>query len=137
MSALPNTSQKQENMKRILVVDDDESHRRTICDILLTCPDYQCTTAGDGRAALALLEQSPHHLVITDLVMPNMSGLALLQQMEKRGFLNDIPVIMVTSEVNYEVDRYAKKTGACVVLKKPVDPATLHQVVAQALEKGK
>ena len=68
---------------RIWVVDDDRAVRSTIVR-LLTRSGYQCFEADSGSAAIAILESSPIHLVISDLNMPSMSGVELLEVVRAR-----------------------------------------------------
>ena len=80
--------------RRILVVDDEPSVRNTI-RMVLNYHGYTVEIAGDGEAALSLLQQEPFHLVVTDYFMPGMKGYQLASQI-KRQFPS-LPVIMVTA----------------------------------------
>jgi CheY-like chemotaxis protein len=64
---------------RLLVVDDEQTIRR-LCMIVGESLGLVCLEAESGDAALALLEQQPVHMILTDMVMPSMSGLEFLEQ---------------------------------------------------------
>ena len=67
---------------RILVVDDEEMIREMLFDVLSQA-GYTAKTAKDGNDAIAQIENEPFEIVITDLKMPGMSGLELLQRVQK------------------------------------------------------
>ena len=80
--------------RRILVVEDDESLRR-VTQAQLEQAGYRVSTAADGCAALEVLEKVPQDLVITDLMMPKLSGLELLKRI--RTDYPETIVILVTA----------------------------------------
>ena len=79
---------------KILVVDDEEG-ARDLFSTILTDEGYEVTLANEGEEALALFKNTPFNLVITDIKMPVMDGLQLLQEIRKIGSKTD--VIMVTA----------------------------------------
>lgn len=113
--------------KRILIVDDFETIRvllkRTLNDLGFQFIDE----ASDGQEALAILRQTPgvHSVVITDWMMPNMTGMELLSACRKSQDLKDIPIVMLTveSEKNHIVQ--ALRAGANGYIVKPFDQTTL------------
>ena len=78
----------------ILVVDDEEGARE-LFNTILTDEGYEVALANSGEDALTLFKNQPFHLVITDIKMPVMDGLQLLQEIRKMGSKTD--VIMVTA----------------------------------------
>ncbi len=115
---------------RILVVDDDESLRR-VTQVQLTHLGYQVTAAAGGKEALEVLERMPQDLVITDLMMPGMSGLDLLKRI--RTEYPEIIVLMFTGFGTIETAVEAMKAGAYEYLTKPVNPEELEILVDRAL----
>ena len=81
----------------VLVADDDQDIRDGI-EIYLKNEGYDVLKAADGKEALELLEANDVHLLILDIMMPNMDGFALLQAIKDRQELADIPVVVVTSK---------------------------------------
>ena len=67
---------------RLLIVDDEQSIRR-LCMTVGESMGFACSEAESGEAAMALLEDQPVHMVLTDLVMPSMSGLEFLEKVKK------------------------------------------------------
>src|SRR5882724_1347611 len=81
----------------ILVVDDDDDLREVICGVLEDA-GYQAASAGNGREALDFLRSSPRPcLVLLDLMMPVMDGLAFIAEKEADSLLANIPVVVITA----------------------------------------
>jgi two-component system NtrC family response regulator len=117
--------------RHILIVDDDESLRR-VTEVQLAQAGYQVMTAPGGEQALAILEQAPKDLVITDLQMPGMSGLDLLKKI--RAEYPETAVLMVTAFGTVETAVDAMRAGAYDYITKPVHPDELKIVISRALE---
>ncbi|PYX03539.1 MAG: hypothetical protein DMG85_19605 [Acidobacteria bacterium] len=67
---------------RLLIVDDEQSIRK-LCMTVGEALGFACIEADSGESALALLEEQPAHIILTDMVMPNMSGLEFLERVKK------------------------------------------------------
>src|SRR6201984_1966380 len=67
---------------RLLIVDDEQSIRR-LCVTVGEALGFVCLEAASGESALALLEEQPAHMILTDMVMPQMSGLKFLERGKK------------------------------------------------------
>ncbi|WP_321476605.1 sigma-54 dependent transcriptional regulator [uncultured Paludibaculum sp.] len=117
--------------KRILIVDDEESLRR-VTQLRLQQAGYEATTAADGDEALAILQRHPQDLVLTDLRMPGLSGLELLQRVKQD--YPEIIVIVVTAFGTIESAVEAMKQGAFDYIIKPVNSDALRMILARALE---
>jgi diguanylate cyclase (GGDEF)-like protein/PAS domain S-box-containing protein len=105
---------------RILVVDDERINREILSRMLLR-HGYETETASNGREALQMVSQSPPDLVLLDVVMPEMDGLACLQAIRENFSSNVLPVIMVTAEAEREMIVNAFRSGANDYVTKPVD----------------
>jgi two-component system, response regulator, stage 0 sporulation protein F len=116
-------------MSHILVVDDDESHRTLICDLLEEM-GYRTQQAGNGREALDLLEMDLPKAVLLDLRMPVMSGWGLLDALKKMPRAKHLPIIIISA---YGFEWEAELVGASGYVSKPVDldkvKATVQQIV--------
>lgn len=84
---------------KILVVEDDPSVRGLL-QTLLSAEGYDVSTASDGLAGLVKATSSPPELVLLDLMMPDLGGVRVLEEMSDDPDLCDIPVIVVTGKVD-------------------------------------
>lgn len=105
--------------RKILIVDDEEINRQILGNIIES--EYKVDFAKDGNEALnkILKNKSEISLVMLDLLMPQTSGFEVLKVMKKEGLLNEIPVIVLTSEKESEIE--SLKLGAADFLIKPYD----------------
>lgn len=104
---------------RFLVVDDEESIRR-LCVAVAEGMGFACMESSAGEDALALLEQYPAHIILTDLVMPKMSGLEFLEKVKK--VLPRAEVAVMTGHSSVETAVQAMKLGAYDYIAKPFSP---------------
>src|SRR6266568_5677065 len=104
---------------RFLVVDDEESIRR-LCMTVAQGLGFICMEASTGEAALALLEEQPAHIILTDLVMPRMSGLEFLEKV--RRILPRVEIAVMTGHGSVETAVQAMKLGAYDYISKPFSP---------------
>ena len=117
---------------RVLVVDDDEAHAETLADALET-DGYACTVAGSGREGVAALREGTFDIVLTDLVMHDLSGLEVLQE---AGVLQPgAAVVVVTGHASWETARDAMMRGAETYLSKPVNLPELRSILHRLVEK--
>jgi diguanylate cyclase (GGDEF)-like protein len=115
----------------ILVVDDELFFRRLYTE-LLGEEGYIVETVATGDSALTRLRQGGVDVVLTDMVMPGISGLDVLRQ--ARGISNPPEVILATSHASLETAIQALKSGARDYLIKPFDPEELRHLVRTSLE---
>jgi two-component system, NtrC family, response regulator AtoC len=94
---------------RLLIVDDEESIRR-LCITVGEALGFICTEAESGEAALAGLEDQPAHIILTDMVMPNMSGIEFLERVKKTFPRSEVAVM--TGHGSVETAVQAMKLGA-------------------------
>ncbi|HEU4952826.1 MAG TPA: response regulator [Holophagaceae bacterium] len=120
------------SVKTILAVDDERVVLQVWKRALLGIPGAGVLTAGDGEEAKAILAQEPVDLVVTDLLMPRMSGYELLIHLYER--LPAVPVIVVSGCL--DLDRYPmmEQLGALRILPKPVSPESLQRHAKALLE---
>ena len=115
---------------RVLIVDDEPDMLES-CSRILSRQGYACTTAGDGRAALAILERDRPDLLLTDFKMPEMDGMALLRRAHELD--PALPVIMITGFATIEAAVAAIKEGAFDYLPKDFSIDQLRVAVERAL----
>jgi two-component system, NtrC family, response regulator AtoC len=104
---------------RLLIVDDEQSIRR-LCVTVGESLGFACMEADSGESALALLEERPAHMILTDMVMPRMSGLQFLEQAKK--LLPRTEVAVMTGHGSIETAVQAMKLGAYDYITKPFSP---------------
>ena len=120
-------------MERVLVADDEEGIRTFIAEVL-EGEGLQVTLAEDGQRAAEILERQTFHLLVTDLRMPRMDGMALLRK--ARAEHPDMEVVVLTAHGTVDSAVEAMKLGAFDYLSKPLSgPDELRLVVARALER--
>ena len=104
---------------RLLIVDDEQSIRRLCCTVGEAL-GFVCMEADSGESALALLEEQPAHMILTDMVMPKMSGLEFLEQVKR--ILPRCEVAVMTGHSSVETAVQAMKLGAYDYIGKPFSP---------------
>ncbi len=119
-------------MKRLLIVDDNPDHR-LILRTRFEAKGYECEEAEDGGAALSKLKKDQIALVLTELNMPRMNGLQLIDQMERLSLLQTTPAILFTIQPLDEMSSEAYKIGACAVISKPYDFSKLLLQIGRAI----
>ncbi|MGZ8257949.1 MAG: sigma-54-dependent transcriptional regulator [Methylotenera sp.] len=117
-------------LKRILALDD-EPHMRRLLEISLRQAGYEPIVAENGRAALSILRDDNVDLVVSDLHMPVMDGLKLLEAMRKENI--NTPVIIVTAQGEIASAVQAMKLGAADYILRPFDLETLEIAISRAL----
>ena len=120
-------------MTRVLIADDDQDSRQAL-SALLDGWGYEVAEAADGSDALDRAIAFRPSLIVTDLVMPGMDGLALLKAL--RVELPASTVIVLTGHATVETAVAAMRDGAYDYLTKPVDLRRLHALVDKALEQS-
>ncbi len=119
---------------KILVVDDEEGARE-LFHTILTDEGYAVTLAHNGEQALEEFKSNAFDLVVTDIKMPTMDGLQLLQEIRKVGSKAD--VIMVTAYGEVESYLKAMSLGAAEYINKPIRIKELKRIVHKVLTERK
>lgn len=116
--------------KRVLIADDAELNRAILSNIL--CDQFDVIEAKNGAEALEIIadRRSEISILLLDILMPEMDGFAVLEHMKKRGFLDFIPVIIISSESTANSVDKAYELGATEFITKPFNPAVVrHRVM--------
>jgi putative two-component system response regulator len=120
-------------MSRILVIDDEDVIRMLVVEILESV-GYEVTSAESAEVALALLEDADFDLVVSDVIMPGLSGLELLESVRARRA--SLPVVLVTGAGTYDTLSQALTRGAAGLVTKPFAHSDLQAAVGDALERA-
>ncbi|HOS98105.1 MAG TPA: response regulator [Deltaproteobacteria bacterium] len=118
--------------KTILSVDDSASIRQLVV-FTLEKEGYVVMSAVDGRDALAKMKTKPVDMVITDLNMPNMDGIELIQALRKDQSFRFTPIVMLTTESAQNKKDAGRQAGATGWIVKPFKPEQLIAVVKRLL----
>ena len=102
-----------------ILVADDHKNLRKLMALHLTQAGYRVLEAEDGQQALDLFLQEPIHLLIADIMMPNLDGYELTRQLRDAGY--EIPVLMITAKESIQDKQTGFDTGADDYMVKPVD----------------
>ncbi|MGO7421486.1 response regulator [Rhizobium ruizarguesonis] len=116
----------------ILTVDDSASIRLTT-KVTLTNAGYRVTEAVNGEEGLATAKGSSFDLIVTDLNMPVMDGLTMIEELRKLPAQAGVPIIFLTTESDADLKARAKAAGATGWLTKPFDPESLVKIVKKVL----
>lgn len=116
----------------ILVIDDDLLIRQ-VADLVLTQAGYTVATASTGESGLHLIERTRAQLVLLDIQMPDMTGLAVLNVL-RRHRRNKVPVMMLTARGDIETVKAALSAGANGYMVKPFKADDLLRRVQAALK---
>jgi CheY-like chemotaxis protein len=121
-----------ERRKTILVVDDYEGMRQ-MTHVALEGLGYRVVEASDGEEAVELAQTERPDLILMDLIMPYLDGLAALQRIRRLLGLRDVPVIAFSGHTAEDVREDALAAGCCEFLTKPVPLHVLKAAVERCL----
>src|SRR5271166_4492825 len=117
---------------KVLVIDDEPFHAETVAESLERV-GYECTVAVSGKEGARLLVQEDFDVILTDLKMADLDGLAILRKAKEE--LPDAEVVVITGHGDVKTAVEAIKQGAANYLTKPVDLAELRAIVDRAAER--
>ncbi len=116
--------------KTVMVVDDSASVRQVV-GIALKGAGYEVVEAADGKDALGKLDGRKLHLIISDVNMPNMDGIAFLKAVKANAGYKFTPVIMLTTENQEAKMQEGRAAGAKAWIVKPFNPPQLLDAVSK------
>lgn len=122
------------SLPRLLVVDDNDLHRRGLSRFLRHA-GYAVDETGDAASVLRMLTEEMYDGVLTDISMPEIDGLELLREIRKRDL--EVPVVLVTGRPALETAVRAMEYGANHYLIKPAEPGEVLRVVKQMVQLGR
>jgi two-component system chemotaxis response regulator CheY len=120
-------------MSRTILAVDDSSSIRQMVTLALTRGGYEVITADDGNAGLAKARTSRADLVLTDLNMPGMNGLAMIREIRKLPTYTGVPILFLSTESDPSVRQEAKSAGATGWIVKPFQGEQLLAAVKKVL----
>lgn len=122
-----------EKNARILIVDDSEMNRDMLSDML--SDDYDIVEAANGEEALGILKEQVYDidLVLLDIIMPAVDGFGVLDVMKRYHWIDNTPVIMISSEISQSYIRKAFELGVTDYILRPFDSFIIHKRVSNTL----
>jgi len=117
-------------MDRILIVDDEKSIRQTL-QAFLEKDGYEVHTAADVDKALSLVEEYNFSTIVTDIILPGLTGIDLLQKLQEQ--CPKVPVIMITGEPTVGTAADSVRAGAFDYLPKPIRGNDIRKIVSKAI----
>lgn len=118
--------------KTVLVVDDSASIRQVV-SITLKGAGYEVIEGVDGKDAVGKLDGRKVHLIISDVNMPNMDGIAFLKAVKQMPAYRFTPVIMLTTETSDAKKQEGQAAGAKAWVVKPFQPAQMLTAVSKLI----
>lgn len=122
------------SLKRVLVIDDEKN----LCTIIQACLEnlggWDVLTALSGSEGLLKAQTQKPDAILLDVMMPDMDGFTLFQELQNNSATQAIPVILLTAKVQSVDLKQFSQLGIAGVIAKPFDPLTLAEQVASLLE---
>ncbi|MEP6694901.1 MAG: response regulator [Chloroflexota bacterium] len=119
-------------MARIVFCEDEEQIRKVI-EVSMRATAHTIELAVNGRLGLAAIERLPPDLIVTDLVMPEMDGLALAEAVRARPALRQIPILFITASLQRGVVLQLGAHGSAAYLAKPFSPRGLREKIDELI----
>jgi DNA-binding response OmpR family regulator len=118
---------------KVLIADDSRTTQMLVMRALSHIPDVEFLSAENGRQALAVLEQSAVDLLVTDVNMPEMDGIALVREVRKTRSKGDLPILIMTAKGAASAKDEGLVLGANAYILKPLSGHELSQQVRSLL----
>jgi DNA-binding response OmpR family regulator len=127
------TTPEERNVARVMAVDDDHVIRGLL-EVNLEMEGHEVMTAIDGQDALDKVRADPPDLIILDVMMPNVNGWQVAEQLRADDATRDIPIIFLSARAMDNDVRKGRDLGADSYVTKPFDPIDLMELVRRLLE---
>jgi CheY-like chemotaxis protein len=131
MVDVPRAAKRAAKSFRVLLVDDEQLLRKLL-GRALSGPDFEVVEASSGPAALELFASQHFDLVITDVQMPEMSGIELTRRLQQQA--PGLPVVLISGAFELAAHQSPADVGAIAVLSKPFPVEELHEIALRALK---
>ncbi len=115
--------------KTNILIAEDNPDSQSLLQTILESEGFIVTTASDGEKAIEILQEIKPDILITDLMLPSVSGGDLIRHVRRTAELSQIPILVISAYGDYESDALA--VGANAVLKKPLDSNVLVDTINQ------
>jgi len=116
------------NQKNILIVDD-EPYMVRVVKMTLEGKNFELRTATSGQEAIEKIKEQQPDLMILDVVMPEMNGIEMMEQLHELGLLVRFPIILLTGKGQSTLNDEIIKTANATIITKPFSPIELKQAI--------
>lgn len=120
------------NSEKLIYIADDSAVMREILERQIKEAGYQVQVATNGHEVLVLIAVKKPHLIVLDLLMPDMSGQEVLEELHKQQ--QNIPVIILSADIQKSTREYCMKLGARAHLTKPPEKDELLQAIQRNID---
>lgn len=120
-------------MKTILIVEDSATTRALIRAVIDELGEYETVEAGSGFEALKMLPQQEYDLIVTDINMPDINGLELINFVRNNPRYSHLPIIIVSTERSEEDKKRGMALGATTYVTKPFKSSELQEIIKKIL----
>lgn len=120
-------------MKNILIVDDSNTTRALIRAVIEELGDFETVEAASGFEALKMLPLQQYDLIITDINMPDINGLELINFIKNNPRYNHLPIIIVSTEKSEEDKKRGMALGATAYVTKPFKSFELQEIIRKTI----
>ena len=120
-------------MPKILVVEDDKDLNRLVCACLRDL-GHDVTCAFDGAEALTHIGENKYDLLLTDIMMPQSDGFTLLEYFNKKHYMDDVPVFVISADTSTAANMKAFRLGAEAMITKPFSTGFLQKHIEHIME---
>ena len=121
---------------RVLIVDD-ETAIRLICRLNLQSAGFETIEAGDGKAALALARTERPDLILLDIMLPEVDGWSVAEELSRTPETGDIPILFLTARSDRSDESRGHEAGGVGYITKPFDPIAMAGRVRTVLERAR
>jgi DNA-binding response OmpR family regulator len=121
---------------RVLIVDDSSTVLALLAKMLQQ-NGYETLQADSGEAAIEIATREQPELIFLDIVLPTMSGFAVLRALRREARTHDIPVVMISGNLRATEEFYGQRIGADGFMKKPFSRADVFALIAELVERGR
>ena len=120
-------------MKTILIVEDSATTRSLIRAVIDELGEYETVEAGSGFEALKILPQQEYDLIVTDINIPDINGLELINFVRNSPQYKHLPIIIVSTERSEEDKKRGMALGATAYVTKPFKSSELQEIIKKTL----
>jgi DNA-binding response OmpR family regulator len=119
----------------VVLVVDDEPAIRLVCRLNLRTAGFETLEAPDGEAALQLARSERPDLILLDIMLPNLDGFTVAQELVAAAETREIPIIFITARSDVKDQRRGYDSGGVALVTKPFDPDLLPETVRTTIER--